>query len=351
MEIYTLNKDTFLAEFILESYSSFIWTERYSAMSDFRIELKPTFELQRDLTPGTFIGFDLSDVTMRVGSISIERNDEGKRIMVVEGESIDWIMTKRYSQNYTDPGNPTPITGLPSAIIRNIMLETFNNPGSGRSGSKIGSYFDVIVTGITGETSTTVIVKTENLYSAIKKLADTFGYGFKLTIPNPGFTNFRFRIYKGLDKTATVVFSPDVETLSDTRRFISDEEYYSRVYVFNDEFSTTIINRNEVLAQGFDYRELIVDASDIQGGVLDAMAPLQARAKEALEQTGKVDILDGKVNPQGSYEYRRDYNLGDLVTMSEDGTGNRPMMVTEHIYSYDETGLKSFPTLISPKDL
>lgn len=74
---------------------------------------------------------------------------------------------------------------------------------------------------------------------------------------------------------------------------------------------------------------------------------LAKRANEFLDdQNQALSAFDGElVNTDTKYIVKKDYNLGDIIEMT-DGVGHtEKMRVTEIIYSHDSKGYKIYPTI------
>jgi hypothetical protein len=74
-----------------------------------------------------------------------------------------------------------------------------------------------------------------------------------------------------------------------------------------------------------------------------------ANAKDALTELRrrrKVSVFTGTVSPYAMHEFKRDYNLGDTVTMYGDFDQTETMIVAEYTVAEDAEGERSFPGLI-----
>jgi hypothetical protein len=75
------------------------------------------------------------------------------------------------------------------------------------------------------------------------------------------------------------------------------------------------------------------------------IAALEQEGQLALSAQRTVYSFDGELPPSVSFRYGTDYKLGDLVEeRTEDGFKNQ-MMVTEQIFTSDDTGDRAYPTL------
>jgi hypothetical protein len=96
-------------------------------------------------------------------------------------------------------------------------------------------------------------------------------------------------------------------------------------------------------ANGVDFMvRWMAFASTIETGLL---AALQQEGLQALAVQRNVYSFDGTLPPQNAYIYGVDYNLGDVVEERTEDNFKNQMVVTEQIFSSDDTGDKSYPTL------
>lgn len=81
------------------------------------------------------------------------------------------------------------------------------------------------------------------------------------------------------------------------------------------------------------------------GSIDDAM--LQ-RAKIELNKTNLKTALDCSVTATAPYKYKRDYDLGDYVTLRGAYGVSQNMQVAEYVFIEDRDGERGYPTLIQP---
>jgi hypothetical protein len=71
-------------------------------------------------------------------------------------------------------------------------------------------------------------------------------------------------------------------------------------------------------------------------------------AEAELKKTRRVSMFTGDISPIAPYEYKRDYDLGDLVTLYGDYKQVANMVVSEFIRTEDADGDRGFPGLTVP---
>lgn len=113
---------------------------------------------------------------------------------------------------------------------------------------------------------------------------------------------------------------------------------------------------DEIKISGLDRREYYNDASsteytdemkESENGYEMYLAQLEDSAYKALETRIIHAEVDGTVEDKVSYEYGRDYNIGDIVQVENEFGLLGTMRVTEFITSHSTSGIEMYPTFKS----
>ena len=98
---------------LIDTFESFIWTERYSDLGDFELVIKSTPITRNLLTEDTKILCDKSERVMIIESVEDKNDADGNMILDVKGHSLETIMNDRLSTH-----GPTTYEGFtPEATI------------------------------------------------------------------------------------------------------------------------------------------------------------------------------------------------------------------------------------------
>lgn len=364
MELYTLNSDLERTG-VVDVFESLIWTDRYQDLGDFKITVP------RDLRPGqtpsqnkTFkdifeesplVACNTSNRLMFVENIIDGVNEEGKKILSVSGTSAEKILANRVAKNALGGLTASPtwnITGVPAAIARYIFdqicvegildeadIIPLYTPGNFYPEDTIAEPVDEI----------DLQIPPKSVYDAIRDICAVYDLGFRL-VRHPYTGAIYFNIYTGRNRTsaqntdAPVVFSPQLDNLTNTQELKSIEFQKTGAYVFSN------LNCETVYAEGIDEttiginrKMMMVDATDLAEDD-DISANLIQRGKMALGENRGMFAFDGEIRQQNSYRYGIDYNVGDLIEQ-RDATGFRNYMrVVEQIMTSDAEGERSYPT-------
>lgn len=343
---------------VVDQYESLIWTERYSAHGDFELVIRSERGFRQLFMPGTMLAIKHSFRVMVVETVTDGTNEDGIATLNISGRSIETILMDRAATPGLVDMTANPkwvITGRPGDIAWHIfyvvcVVGTISENDKIPFWTQFGPWARGTIEQEQNEY--TIEFDPDTVYASIKSVCDLFDLGFRL-IRNGDNSQLVFDIYTGDDHTTLqtvnkpVVFSPELDNLTDTTELRSTADYKNVAYVYGKNASA-VAYANDITESvtGFERRVLVVKADDIDlpvGEELDAA--LIQRGKEELSKHRAVIAFDGKTPQFGSYEYEVDYRLGDLVELrGSDGVATN-MRVTEQIFVSDVEGFRAYPTL------
>jgi hypothetical protein len=356
MEFYTLDANLRRNQ-VIEGFTSFIWTERYSDAGDFTIVIPSTISSRSLLTKGTWIAKSGSTYFMKIDTAQDQTDDTGIRNLTITGKSAENTLNDRVAMGVIDDLTTSPnwvLTGKPGDIVRSMFTQICVNG--------ILSPLDVfpfivagtlLPTGNLGEPTTpvTVTFSPDTLFSSIKQFLDTYNLGFRL-VRNGDTSQVYFEVYSGNNLTSDqdilnpVIFDPNMDNLENMLFLSSNAVTKTVAYVYASNGSAVVYDPNSnAAAAGFDRRVLLVNSSNSDPAGASLTTALTQEGLIALAGQRDIYSFDGELPPTVSYVYGRDYGLGDLVEeRNSDGFSNQ-MLVTEMIFSSDDTGERQYPTL------
>lgn len=137
--------------------------------------------------------------------------------------------------------------------------------------------------------------------------------GFGLTIVG---ANLLFDVSEGVDRTASIVFAPELDNIA-TLTFDRDAlNFASHVILAGQgeetarEVATVFTTESE--RDYIERREFFQDARD-----LDSIPKLVDRGLSTLQEKGRVDTFEIEKLPGTKPCYKKDFDLGDLVTLRD----------------------------------
>lgn len=359
MEIYTLDSMLRQVE-VVDRFESLIWTERFSSAGDFELVLNSTPTYRSLFTPGTWLALNESFRCMKVETSEDTRDTDGKRLLKVSGPSIELpLLDDRVAFNAKNNLTANPkwtITDTPAAIARKVFNDIcvtgildvddiipFITAVAILPDDTIPEPTDVI----------TVEIEPDTVYNIIKNICETYDLGFRM-LRNYNLSQLAFDIYAGSDRTSqqtvlpAVIFSPDLENLTNTKRLETISGAKNIAYVYSNlGFQEVVATDVDPAVSGFERHVLVVKMDDFDAGTPTATvtAMMQQKGREELYKARAFLGFDGEVTQNSQYKYGVDYQLGDLVEEhGEDGMSSI-VRVTEQIFVSDSEGDRSYPTL------
>lgn len=358
MELYTLDALN-RREFVIDQFKSLIWTERWQTVGDFELHLASNFKNRSLLKPDTWLAMNLSNYVMRVESVEDDQNADGSSELIVKGRSIEAILMDRAAKDSLNDLTTTPkwvLTGAPATVARlifhNICVLGILDPGDIITGVVEGSYLPASTIAEPVDPITLNLDPTTVFDAIATQICATWELGLRL-LRQDSTGQLYFEIYAGSDRTTAqttlpaVVFAPQLDNLQNTKELTTINTSKNTAYVFSPAGSAIVYGAGvDPTVDGFERRVLVVDATDITS-TTGITAALNQRGAQALAAARTNFLFDGEVSQQSQYTYGVDYNLGDLIEQQNiDGVAS-DMRVTEQIFAEDETGQKSYPTLVS----
>lgn len=336
---------------VVDMFTSFIWTERYSAQGDFELELPIASGALSFINTDSYLYLPLSNRLMLIDTVKIHSDVESGTNVLVSGISLESILSRRVAWIfYAKNGNL-------QTVVKEILDRDFIDPDEDDrkvSNLSFTTSVDPAVTALDVE----VQLLGENLYETVKSICDTVDLGFRITMVTLG--SWEFELYAGKDRSYNqvqnpyVVFSPGFENLLSSNYVTSKQLMKTCAYIGGEgEGAAKVIawisQPDGEYLSGLNRREIFVDASGVssQSGVIpeeEYYLQLEQKGKEALAEASEFSIFDGEAAVGDMYEYGRDYYLGDIVQITNEYGFSSRSRVVEFIRSEDETGIKSYPT-------
>lgn len=347
MDVYVLSP-AFKTLDIIDYCESVIWTNRYCKAGDFELYLPATSAAIKILKTGNYLlRSDKPDNLMIITAVKITTDEENGSYLTVTGKSAESIIGRRIVWKQTN------LNGTITAGAQKLLNENLINPTDKArkiDGVAMGDCCNCTITvkkQITGK----------NLLDAIIDLLSTYNLGFKFVFTG---SSLKFCIYSGVDRSADqsdrprVVFSPELDNLLSSE-YSADVSEYKNVALVAGEGEG--VKRKQYTVgdiSGLQRREVYVDARDISSDTDDGTLTtaeynvlLSAKGKEALAETIIKQSFAGTVEPSVNYTFGTDYNLGDIVQITNEYGITAPARITEVIESWSDTGYSCIPTFSS----
>lgn len=348
MELTVLNTNLDAISMV-DTYESFIWTDRYYASGDFELFSAMREGVLSYIKQDYYLQNRDSEHVMIIEKLLISSDVEDGNRITITGGSLEAILARRvvWGQK-TISGNLQ--NGIKTLLLENVISPTDNN-------RKIDNFIfkastDSSITALTIEAQYTG----DNLYDVIQKICEEKNIGFKVTLNDN--KQFVFELYSGTDRSYDqtvvpyVVFSPNFENIINSN-YIESKSTLKNITLVGGEGEgasrkyTTVGN-----GIGLNRRELFTDARDISSDVGDGIiltdaeytALLQQRGKEKLAENKDITSFEGQVETTLMFKYGEDFFNGDVVQVANEYGHETKARILEIVMSENEEGTSVYPT-------
>lgn len=375
MQLFVLDK-SFEVVSLCDTFSSLIWTERYSGYGDFELYLPASIENINMFPRGFYLSLIEPPVYDKNGKKIEVRNDvmivektelstdleEGDRL-VVSGRSLESLLLRRVI-----PKKVKYESIDPREIIKTILNENIIEPSE--PARKIHNFKIAMDSSQRPDTKDkrTYEFDGDYVYDAIKTICDDYDWGFSLdlkTDDNWRTSYLAFSTVYGTDrsyeqtKNPYMVFSPRFDNLVSSDTIEDDTEFYNSAYVASTEETKDNKTRrlikyvpNNSGRSEWDIRETFYTNSDakLNDGNnnprpdSDIYSELEKYGKDELKTQKSNDSFNAEIALLNSVHYHRDYDIGDLIQFDNVYGVNRTARITEYVRNEDDNGYREYPT-------
>jgi len=342
MDLYVLNKH-FEQIAVIDDFKSLIWAKRYSKFGDCELYVRACNEYIETMNEGYYLVRNDDDMVCRLRSVELDTDTEQGDFLIAVGDDARNLLNQRVVWQQTN------YSGTVEDYVRQLITDNVINP------SMAARVLDNIILGDRVGLPATISeqVTYSQLGEKIIEICSAYNYGSRMRLDDSN--RLVFEMYEGLDRSYNqdvndhVVFSPEFDNVISSKYKI-DWTNLKNVALIAGE-GEGVNRRRYILGNrtGYDRYELYVDARDVsseveEGQTIDYDATLKARGIEALGEYGTTISFEGEVEPNYSYKYGVDYNLGDIVQVMNDYGVSTSARITEVIESFDENGHSIIPT-------
>lgn len=362
--VFKVDNDTFENIGEVNQYNSLIWTDKFNGYADFELWAPITDENSEYFKKGNILwcGGDNAAVIEIVKSTV---DDKGTKTFNVKGRTLEMLLTTRIIWGTYNASNK-----YASTIMYDIVKQNCINPTNANrkipylecaEDKQLGGKMSIQKTG--GE-----------VYDTLTTIASNKDLGFNVLF-RPKEKKLIFEVVAGVDRTIEqnevdpVEFSTDLEDILSSSYYTNSQDEKNVAFVQGEGDGASrifqISGNNEL--EGFDRKELYVDARDLQSettnedGTTTSLTPdeykaaLVNRGDDKLAECKTIETFEAQIRVFGDiqYEFGVDYNKGDKVTVRDKQLG---VVVSARITEVEEdfddeyalvlTFGYSYPTLI-----
>lgn len=353
MNLFILNTDLDAIR-VMDTYESFIWTDRYYTYGDFEIYTPMMDDILTYIKQDYYLQNPNSEHVMIIEKLQISSDVEEGNHLQVTGRSLESILDRRVVWKQKT------ISGNLQNAIKTLLNENVISPSD--SNRQISNFIfeastDTAITSLTIEAQYTG----DNLYDVISGICSERGIGFKVTLNSD--KQFVFKLYAGSDRSYAqtenpyVIFSPNFENIINSN-YIESKSALKTITLVGGEGEGSSRRYTTVgSGSGLDRREMFTDARDISSEVdgetisdSKYISQLQQRGKEDLAENIEVVSFEGEVESSQMFVYGEDFFIGDIVQVANEYGHETKARVLEFVTSEDEEGTSTYPTFSTISD-
>ena len=318
----------------IENQTSLIWTRKFYEPGTFELHAPITDENLYLLQKDNIIGKKGSAEAGIIEDIEKEESDI-KNEITVKGRFLSSYMDRRLIKKTVNFSGKTEVAmrQLYSGVVPLPLVELGNLNGFPESVE-----FQVTM---------------KNLLTYESKLSRAGAIGFRF---RPDFRERKivFETYQGKDRTFNqhennrVIFSESYNNLNNAIYRYNNQNLKTFAIVGGQGEGDARTYYELGGGEGYDLREIFVDAKDINPDGLTAAqykAALLQRAQEALNDAIASETLESETDAAINFVYKEDYDLGDIVTVRKKKWNlymNQRITELSEVYEYG--GMTVVPT-------
>lgn len=304
-DIYVLDKNLNQIG-IVDTYKSCIWSNRYNDIGDCELYVEATTEKMNLLAKGNYLIRNDDEMVCQIKKVELDTDTENGNYLIVTGYDVKRFLDQRVVWGTVS------VDGNVEDYLRNIINRTLGNPNLSARQLKKANGERMFYLG--DKANFTEVTTEQDSYSnvgeKIREACTKYNWGYKVILSEG---NLYFKLYKGTNRSDSVIFSSDFENLISTK-YIEDDTNLGNVALIAGEGEGSERARNvSGYAEGVDRYEIYVDAKDISKTIkwsdLIAMYP-------TTEQGGQGSIQK-KTNPDGTFYYVYQMNYVDIQIVDD----------------------------------
>lgn len=365
MNIFVLNK-SFQLQYIIDSFYSFIWTDRYDEAGEFELDIASTMDNLAILKRGNYLQIYESEHLMIIETISLDTDSEGEHTLKVTGRSVESLLDRRIVWSQITFAAGVAIQSVIKTLITDAFLTAGNRYVSGFIFEENPDLATAPVLVDDASLGYGAQYLGDSIYDVVHDLCQENGLGFRIVLNDSNqlvmmLTNGVDHSYDNIGNNPYVVFSPKFENLLSSNYLESQTNYKTIALVGGEgEGTARVFASTSSTLTGLNRKEVFVDASDISSTSIDSEGKTitidSASYKRLLVQKGMDELTDyaestsfeGEADIYGSFTYGKDFSLGDIIQIEDSYGHSEKCRVNELVVSYDTSdGYKVYPTFIT----
>lgn len=306
-----------IAQGIIDLTTSILWERRFYEAGYFEIHVPMNDNSIALLQKDNYLMRSDSVETGVIIYLRKKSDGKGKDEITVIGRFLSYLMHGHVIQQ------DTTLSGNVETIMRSLVNSTVITPANDRIPNlQLGE--------LCGTSKTvTYAVKYGDLHDTLRDLSQIAGVGFRIRL-DPNNAVMYFECYEPTDhsieqsRNPAVIFSPDYDTTYGGAEYVEDDTKTVNAVIsrYSGEYGTVVVDYNPTSVTGLDKHQIAIEGRPVtfrnedHEYELDENATraklLEAAKKKIVKKTKKLSV---PVTTAGSFIYKTDYDIGDIVTL------------------------------------
>lgn len=314
LKLYKYENSSFVLQAIIDDYKDVSFQRNMYQAGAFTITINYNIPNAQKFERGMFIQFGNDkydfDEILKIQD-TIGKDGKGSQIRTITGYDSRYILKRRVIKNLND-GDNWSMTSKGELCIRNLVLDQCGTNAEEKRRLPISNTIPTYADAIGKEYS--VKEQFTNLYEVCKTIATQTEIGWRMKFNGD---EFILECYEGDDKSQTVQFSPDFDSLSNGEFVDTNESFSNAIYIGGKGQNTKRdIYEGENLIEetspsGLDRFESWDNQSQMTNE-----DEYETEAKSMLTQYGQTLQMSGNGLAKCPYIYKEQYDVGDWITVS-----------------------------------
>lgn len=349
----------------IDGYDSAMWVERYRTPGEFELVAPLSSGLKTFLPLGTIISHTDTLEFAIVENHEINEEKDADPIVTITGRSFDSYLENRIvgmQIAVDDAESPYVDFVLSSDNTWNQAVSLINRHIHGTFTIDDNETLNnnIVAATVTPGSGTSVarLIKRSPVHKALLDLLAVDDLGIRMVRKNPfgvlgNNTTSYFMIHHGIDHSNDVIFSASAGELEQAQ-YLWSLKGLKNVALVQGRFVEEIVPTVYTGPLYYDRRVMLVNASDVDesysappsgADLIAVRAAMYIRGLEALANQNELNIASTAVSKLTQYEYRKDYDIGDIVSIDGNYGEIEQRRVVEYVEIEDKNGYSGHPTL------
>lgn len=326
--VFKVDDNTFENIGEVNQYDSLIWPDKFNGYASFELWAPITEENSEYFKKGNILWCG-GDNAAKVEIVKSTIDDKGNKTFNVKGRTLEVVLTTRIIWGTYNASNKYASTAMYEIVNQNCV-----NPTNIKrkipylecaEDKQLGGKMSVQKTG-------------GDVYDSLTTIAGSKDLGFNVLF-RPKEKKLIFEVVAGVDRTIEqsvvdpVEFSTDLEDILSSSYYTNNQDEKNVAFIQGEGDGASRVSQisgnNEL--EGFDRKELYVDARDLQSetvnedGSTTSLTPdeykaaLINRGDDKLSECEVTETFEAQIRVFGDvqYEFGKDYQKGDKVTVRD----------------------------------